>query len=242
MNLLKQLATYEKLVWVLFLIWSLAGLCFTGLKITDTVIETWNYHPTITSFLKGCLSWGDFIFLSLAALNLYFVSITLLGAKKTWVSFLIICFASGIIEIVGTLTGFPFGDYHYTTRMGPLLFSTLPLAIPFSWYLIVVGGFFCFGQFFPQRTHTQLAFFTACFALFVDWIMEPFAWKIKGYWIWAEGSVPIENYIAWFVLSFFFARFTPINEFRLTPMEARPRVILSIMIGLFVLNRFVHGI
>ena len=37
-----------------------------------------------------------------------------------------------------------------------------------------------------------------------DIFMEPAAMKL-GYWNWTSGSVPVQNYVAWFVIGFFFA-------------------------------------
>jgi len=67
-----------------------------------------------------------------------------------------------------------------------------------------------------------------------DFILEPFATTVKGYWIWSDGTVPPLNYIAWFVLSTILIRlFAPAisNRYRLDP---RPLLILCLTIAIFL--------
>ena len=52
-----------------------------------------------------------------------------------------------------------------------------------------------------------------------DWLMEPVAVKL-GYWVWqGDGSIPMLNYICWFLISllllavFHFAKFNKQNKF-----------------------------
>ena len=59
----------------------------------------------------------------------------------------------------------------------------------------------------------------ATLAIFFDWLMEPVAIKL-GYWVWnGDGSIPMFNYICWFVVSllllaaFHFAKFNKQNKF-----------------------------
>jgi putative membrane protein len=59
----------------------------------------------------------------------------------------------------------------------------------------------------------------ATLAVFFDWLMEPVAVKL-GYWSWnGDGSIPMFNYICWFIVSivlltvFHFANFNKQNKF-----------------------------
>jgi putative membrane protein len=37
-------------------------------------------------------------------------------------------------------------------------------------------------------------------ATLFDWFLEPAAVKL-GYWTWLQGSIPIFNYVCWFIIS-----------------------------------------
>ena len=59
----------------------------------------------------------------------------------------------------------------------------------------------------------------ATLAVFFDWLMEPVAVKL-GYWAWnGDGSIPMFNYLCWFIVSllllavFHFAKFNKQNKF-----------------------------
>ena len=54
----------------------------------------------------------------------------LLGWKRASVFFGVSAVLSLGSELLGTISGFPFGDYYYTDVLGPKLFSRVPLLIP----------------------------------------------------------------------------------------------------------------
>jgi len=43
---------------------------------------------------------------------------------------------AGGAEVLGVLTGFPFGRYAYTDQLGPRLAGLVPYAIPFAWFML----------------------------------------------------------------------------------------------------------
>ena len=70
-----------------------------------------------------------------------------------------------------------------------------------------------------------------------DFILEPFATTTKHYWVWTEGTVPVLNYVAWFVLSALLIRlFAPTlsNRFRFDP---RPILILGLTVAIFIAGK-----
>jgi putative membrane protein len=46
--------------------------------------------------------------------------------------------------------------------------------------------------------------FAGLLALAFDFILEPVATELN-YWSWEEGNIPVQNYIAWFVIGTFSA-------------------------------------
>lgn len=55
------------------------------------------------------------------------------------VAFRILCAACGLslgMELLGTMTGFPFGRYAYTELLGPKILGHVPVVLPLSWFAV----------------------------------------------------------------------------------------------------------
>lgn len=188
--------------------------------------------------LAGLLFFDQAFFLAATPFNLL-LSFTLLLWTQTekntgFFLFLAACFVVGIIvEVIGVNTGILFGDYAYGKVLGPG-FKGVPLLIGVNWFLIV----YCCGISIHTlllkaikrvaedtgKTPMTLKALSviidgATLAVFFDWLMEPVAVKL-GYWVWkGDGSIPMLNYICWFVISllllvvFHFAKFNKQNKF-----------------------------
>ena len=188
--------------------------------------------------LIGLLFFDKTFFLAATPINLL-LSFALLIWTQTnknlfFFLFLIACFAVGIaVEIIGINTGLLFGDYTYGNVLGPKV-QNVPLLIGVNWFLII----YCCGisiNTLLMKAINRIAADTgknpmalkalsviidgATLAVFFDWLMEPVAVKL-GYWVWnGDGSIPMFNYICWFVVSlllltiFHFAKFNKQNKF-----------------------------
>ena len=139
--------------------------------------------------------------------------------KLNWqlLTFFGICFVVGIwVEVIGTSTGFLFGNYSYSKNLGPA-FKNVPLVIGINWCIIM----YCCGvavhivfkklsdrvkEITGSATSPILQLLStstdaAILAVFFDWILEPAAIKL-GYWQWLDdGEVPAYNYMCWFMIS-----------------------------------------
>ena len=188
--------------------------------------------------LVGLLFFDQSFFLAATPFNLL-LSFTLLiwtqTDKNTWFFlFLAACFVLGIIvEVIGVNTGYLFGDYAYGKVLGPAI-KGVPVLIGVNWFLII----YCCGisiHTLLMKAINRVAADTgktpmtlkalsviidgATLAVLFDWLMEPVAVKL-GYWVWnGDGSIPMFNYICWFVISllllmvFHFAKFNKQNKF-----------------------------
>jgi uncharacterized membrane protein len=225
-----------RLAWFVFLVWSSVGMVIVATGFSEDTIRSWDLPAAVTAFGLGCLHWGDFLFLFFGGCVIFTSAWQALALPLLVRAVLIITIGSGVIETIGTLTGFPFGAYTYLGRMGPQL-GPLPLAIPVAWWL-VVGGFYLTGRrLLPQAPARLLCLLTALAATLFDWIMEPFAWQIRGYWVWHDGAVPLQNYAAWFALSFILARAAPLHPAAPQRIDLRPTGVILLTILLFILGR-----
>lgn len=158
----------------------------------------------------GALS--DMIFMGLAAALIFIEQVRSRGIRWAALAFVwVVSFGAGI-EILGASTGWPFGTYHYTDRFGWLLAGVLPVSIPLAWWVVILPLFHL------SRTLTALPpfsrwflvpLFVASCAVWVDLLLEPVAWAMRGYWLWTEGGayygVPMQNFLGWFGVSWVLA-------------------------------------
>jgi len=231
-----------RILWLVFWVWITVGFLFLGLKIDYQWVGRQDLNPWLKNFFLGSIHWGDFVFNVLAFLNVYFAAVERLGLAKARKSMLIILPASAALEYIGTQTGYPFGAYGYTDAFGPQLFGVVPMAIPLAWFSIVAGGYLLLSQYLPTWNRIQLSLGTGLLAVFLDWIMEPFAYGVREYWIWGDGSVPWQNYASWFAAAAVLACLCPLQAPSRANPDVRPAVILGAMLLTFVLGRLVYGV
>lgn len=114
--------------------------------------------------------------------------------------FSLILLSGFFIEIIGVQTGIIFGEYVYGKGLGWKLWDT-PLIIGLNWLLLVYTT-----ATITQKIKIHNIIRTALGAgmmLVYDLIMEQVAPRMDM-WSWKNGIIPIENYIAWFVIASLF--------------------------------------
>ena len=185
-------------------------------------------------------------------LLLMFVLLLYTQQKINWafIIFMVVCFVIGIaVEIIGTSTGYLFGEYAYGKTLG-LSFKNVPVLIGINWFIIIYCSGITVNRFLENlsaKLETMTGapspatrFFSvvsdgAMLAVFFDWILEPAAIKL-GYWQWlGNGEIPTYNYLCWFIISlglmsvFTFLKFEKKNIFAVN--------LLMIMMMFFMLIR-----
>jgi len=105
------------------------------------------------------------------------------------------------LEILGTHTGIIFGEYKYGATLGVKLFE-VPLIIGFNWILIILGAIKLTSK-ISEKIFIN-ALITGLFCVIFDLVLEPIAIKLD-YWNWMERTIPLQNYLAWFLISFVFS-------------------------------------
>jgi len=106
-----------------------------------------------------------------------------------------------MVEALGVHTGAIFGEYDYGRTLGIKLLQ-VPLVIGFNWVLVVLGAIALSRKISRHPIYSALlaAIFTATF----DVPLEIVAVNLD-YWQWTGGSVPFQNYVAWFTVAFLVA-------------------------------------
>ena len=200
-------------------------------SVSKTVSVNRTITATVLAFVMhlsgalGMLFWRRDWFLMLTPFNLlvmFFLLIWTLPEKsKAIYRFFILAFCLGVgTEMIGVKTGLFFGQYQYGKVMG-FSFNGVPLLIGIYWFIIVyasgllaikIRDIFSNGESRSGAfTKWTAAFFIiggASLATLFDYIMEPAATKL-GFWSWENDSIPVLNYLSWFLVSFcilFFSR------------------------------------
>ncbi len=118
-----------------------------------------------------------------------------------------------LFESVGVLTGWPYGPYHYTDRLGAKLFGLVPPLIPIAWFMMAYpsqvlverltggGGQEGIGQAIWRAGLSAMAI-TGW-----DLMMDPLM-VASGHWVWeVKGGyfgIPAQNYAGWLITTFTF--------------------------------------
>lgn len=101
------------------------------------------------------------------------------------------------IEAVGVNTGIIFGSYYYQQNLGVKIWNT-PIIIGLNWLMLII----CIYQWIKNIKNTFLkSFIGAGIMVLYDIILEPVAIWLNM-WQWKNAVIPIQNYIAWFLIAF----------------------------------------
>ncbi len=145
------------------------------------------------------------------------------------ITFLITLF----LEILGVKTGLVFGSYAYGETLG-LQFMGVPVLIGINWTLVILGTLTIVERF--TKSVPAVMILTALITVVFDYIMEPVAIALD-YWSWEGGPIPLQNYVAWGVISFIFAGLFKLMG--LTNRRPLPLVILATQTIFFFALRFI---
>ncbi|MEW5985803.1 MAG: carotenoid biosynthesis protein [Chloroflexota bacterium] len=129
-----------------------------------------------------------------------------LGGRQAFLFLAITFTVSLAFESVGVLTGWVYGPYHYTDRLGFKLFGLVPLLIPIAWFMMIYPSHVLAGRVMGNgraggwRRLLWLAALSALAMTAWDLVMDP-VMVAGGHWVWeVEGAyfgVPLHNYVGW---------------------------------------------
>ncbi len=153
--------------------------------------------------------------LALLLLGEYLCKLRRLPAAPRGASFIVLRFVGWssaviilgfLVELVGVHTGWLFGQYDYRGVLQPEL-AGVPVAIGFAWLAMLLSSAALTQRFLQAHAAAGAARSAASIAAFMvlfDLFMEPAAVALD-YWQWQGGTVPLQNYAAWFVIGFLLA-------------------------------------
>ncbi|WP_462318509.1 carotenoid biosynthesis protein [Marinilabilia sp.] len=173
---------------------------------------------------------GLSIFMSIALLFLF---------HKKWnlafiASSVFVLLGGFFIEAIGVSTGIIFGEYQYGEALGPKIMHT-PLLIGLNWWMLIYV-IWQMVQKVTTDTFNQLILGASLMTGY-DIFLEPVA-MATDMWGWQGDIVPVQNYLAWFIISFiFFATFKLSKNRYNNPVAER---LIVTQIAFFVLLNLIN--
>lgn len=119
-------------------------------------------------------------------------------SEKALAVFAVIYLIGFGIEVIGVNTKLIFGHYTYGSGLGPKLLDT-PLIIGVNWLLLVYAANSVIERFITK--HIFVISLAGLALVMYDLVLEQAA-PLIDMWSWQNNTVPVQNYLAWFVLAF----------------------------------------
>ena len=154
-----------------------------------------SYSPTFSMMLK-LTPWVIFIF------GAWVFAAAVFSSDKKLILWAVITYSiTFFLEVLGVATGAVFGEYHYGPTLGLMVFR-VPVVIGFNWTIIILALSETIRRLKGNIYLSSLL--AASGAVVFDILLEPVAMALD-YWQWKEGTVPLQNYGAWFLIAFAFS-------------------------------------
>lgn len=163
-----------------------------------------------------------------------------------WLTFMIPALGISLSsELLGTSTGFPFGDYHYLSGLGYKIAGLVPFTIPLSWFYLG------FSSYIIARVGlNKLAInnwlkdfgaiaFGALLLTSWDFVLDPGMSQARvPFWLWDQPGeffgMPYQNFAGWFGTGVVFMTVATLI-WRLKPLDF-DRISLTIPVGMYLGN------
>lgn len=121
--------------------------------------------------------------------------------SKDFIRYIILIFAAGYaVELMGIRTGKIFGEYYYGINLGYLL-KSVPIIIGINWLILCLSTAHI-SNLLVKNIYLKSAL-AGFLMVFSDFFIEQLA-STFNFWFWKDDVIPMQNYIAWFIVSFFF--------------------------------------
>jgi uncharacterized membrane protein len=207
--------------------------------------------------LSGRPGWPEALLILLATVSTITALARQLALQNVLLAAFIIALMGGAVHALGVTMGIPFGPFLFLPDAGPQLFKTLPWAMPLIWVVAVLNSRGVVRLILrPWRKIRSYGFWliglTAALTMLFDLAFDPFASRVKHYWLWVPTKLPLTwqgapvvNFLSWVVVSLLMLVFvTPAlinkNPARRAP-DFHPLAVWLGAIFLFGIASAMHG-
>lgn len=163
--------------------------------------------------LPGHAGWPEAVLLLTGVACTVTAQVRRLPLQNVLLATFIIIVIGGAVHTLGAMTGIPFGPFTFSENIGSKIFQTLPWAVPLIWVMAVLNSRGVARLILrPWRKVSGYGLWlmgvTAALALLFDFALEPFASRVKHYWLWTPTkfpvtweNVPVSNFLGWAAVS-----------------------------------------
>ncbi len=133
-----------------------------------------------------------------------------LGWKRMLLLLLLTFVISLLFECVGVATGWVYGPYHYTDKLGPKFLGLVPLLIPVAWFMMTYPSFMIANRLVSMiksiwAWRLVVAALGGLIMTAWDLAMDPMM-VAGGHWVWEQPGayfgVPLQNFWGWWLTTF----------------------------------------
>jgi uncharacterized membrane protein len=206
-----QLVRVERYCLVGHLVAMAFGLA--GLLVVMPHPELLNLLPAGQMMFRWSMAGGGVVYIVLGTIAVAIYAYRTLGFKP-WLAFMLpAVFLSLGSELLGTSTGFPFGNYSYLSGLGYKIAGLVPFTIPLSWFYL---GFCAYllarvGLGGVQGWIGQVGAiaFGALMLTSWDFVLDPaMSQTVMPFWYWHQPGaffgMPYQNFVGWMGTGFVF--------------------------------------
>jgi uncharacterized membrane protein len=163
----------------------------------------------MTLNLPGKPGWPEALLILLATISTLAALARQLPLQNVLLAAVVIALVGGAVHALGATTGIPFGPFQFGPKAGPQLFQTLPWAMPLIWVVAVLNSRGVVRLILrPWRKLRTYGFWliglTAALTMLFDLAFDPFASRVKHYWLWVPTKFPLTwqgaplvNFLSW---------------------------------------------
>jgi carotene biosynthesis associated membrane protein len=189
------------------MMFAILGIAYVIPNLADFVTS-----PNALRVYNWGMEYGGATHMILGAICVFAMGVLVLGLRKTTLFFAFAYLVSAASELVGTSTGWPFGNYAYTDYLGYRLVDHVPYTIPLSWFYMGLASYFLarlvvwlIGHRLSQTSReVSTILLGAYFVVVWDLVLDPamahedlvvrfWEWEVEG----AYFGMPIQNYVGW---------------------------------------------
>ena len=159
--------------------------------------------------LPGKPGWPEALLILLATVGTITALARQLALQNVLLAASVIALMGGAVHTLGVTMGIPFGPFLFGAEAGPQLFKTLPWAMPLIWVVAILNSRGVVRLILrPWRKFRSYGFWliglTAMLTMLFDLAFDPFASRVKHYWLWMPTKFPLTwqgaplvNFFSW---------------------------------------------
>jgi uncharacterized membrane protein len=179
-----------------------------GLLIMLPHPDLWAGDPRAVKVFDFSMKYAGSLHIILGAATMLAAGVLIIGWRKTVIFATVSYGLSLSSELIGTGTGWPFGNYAYTSFLGHQVLDRVPYTIPMSWFYMglasyLLGTVLAARIGFQRRALWALGlgvWFLTVWDLVLDPAMAHESLRVQ-FWVWeASGpyfGMPIKNLVGW---------------------------------------------